>query len=83
MPSDLLRKALSMPTTRTTSLKTVEHDIDVAIAWAKGEITYSQVLSVISRGDAREGRSSVYSWLAQSLRDAVQQARLTEVPNGE
>ena len=77
--SDLLKKALAAPVNVRMS-KTAAHDVDVAIAWAKGELGYSQVASAIA-GDLKTACSSVYSWLAQSLRDAVKQGRLTEVPN--
>ena len=79
MGSDLLKKALASPPTVRIS-KTSAHDVDVAIAWAKGEIGYSQVARVIT-DDFKTTSSAIYIWLAQSLRDAVKQGRLTEVPN--
>ena len=65
----LLQKAKAV-TTRTAMRRVTEEEIELAVAWAKGEISYSQAMVALNGND--KSQVPIYSRLAIALRDYIQ-----------
>ena len=68
-------KTIQLDMEKAHNRKSAPLDIDLAIAWAKGDIRTMQVLRTIAPSKTKN-RGSVYNWLATSLREAVRHHRL-------
>jgi hypothetical protein len=61
----LLEKAKSIPVSRTQQ-SISDDEIDLAIAWVKGEITFSQIAKALDYA----GGNQPYAFVANSIRHA-------------
>lgn len=78
----LLDRAKAVVIQRRRGPKVCGEDIDLALAWARGEIAISQVSAVYSRS-GKPSNNNAYVKLAFALGHAVQAGRLTEAkPEG-
>jgi len=76
--SDLLIRAKEVRKQKR-SARTLPHDPEAALAWARGDITGSQLMKAL--GGSGTNPSTLYCWLAGSLRAAIRERLLVEVEN--
>ncbi len=78
--STLLEQARQLKATGLSSDYSVDEQIDLAIAWAKGEVSFTQVSKVIKKQteNGRVNSNGTYTFLALGLRQAVTNRQLVE-----
>ena len=62
----LIDKAKATKVRKGNAKDITSEDVELAIAWVRDEVTYSQVCSAY---DLKKGSASVYSKLARSLKE--------------
>lgn len=72
----LLEKAKAAKPPKSRNFGITDEHIDLAIAWAKGEVKYMQVLEALF--GERKGSMQAYVVLARSLREAVKEGKLKQ-----
>lgn len=68
----LIEKARAVPLRRKLKGGRTREQVELAVGWAKGGVTATQVGRVIYSGAVRAGGSTL-TWLATTLRDGVAQ----------
>lgn len=63
----LLSKAQQVQIKSRNKIELSDEDVELAIAWLKGEVRYVQVCRAY---DKKKGSATIYSMLARSLREA-------------
>ena len=76
---DDARKVKVQP--RTTSQTLNSEAVDLAVAWASGEVRLSQVQTAL--GMDKHATTAGYVWLASALRYGVQNGLLARIKKGE
>jgi len=72
----LLDRAMALGRSKTAD-RITDEQIEVAVAWAKDELSFRQVAAVgLGREDA--ATCSVYCWLAFKLREGVRRGMISE-----
>jgi hypothetical protein len=68
-------KARSKKTLGAPPRKMTKDEVELAIAWLRGEVTYSAVMEVMKLTSG----SNVYAFVAVGLREAYKQNRITAI----
>lgn len=63
----LLKKAIKVGRKNNTTINITDEHIELALGWARGEVSYSQIKAVLGL----VGPSTVYSFLASSLKKHI------------
>ena len=70
----LLEQAKTHPVRHRAERKITKEHIELAIAWARDEITYSQLKHVLGFQSGNNNSTQVYLFLAMALREAVKKS---------
>lgn len=71
--SSLLEKARSIKTKNRSSRPLTEEEIELALAWANDEVSYTQVKNVLMKDDNHN--TTVYTFLARALKEAIRNSK--------